>query len=90
MAWSQGQQRGILTVEKLEPPGPTQDYQLWVIDPKAPAPVSAGLLRVDEQGGARVEFNFAAPVGSADKFAISREKKGGSTTPEGPIMLISP
>ena len=90
VAWSQGQQRGILTVEKLEPPGPAQDYQLWVIDPKAPAPVSAGLLRVDEKGGARLEFNFSAPVGSADMFAISREKKGGSTAPEGPIMLISP
>ncbi len=90
VAWSQDQQRGILTVEKLEPPGPAQDYQLWVIDPKAPAPVSAGLLRVDEKGGARLEFNFSAPVGSADTFAISREKKGGSAAPEGPIMLISP
>ena len=90
VAWSPGQQRGILTVEKLEPPGPAQDYQLWVIDPKAPAPVSAGLLRVDEKGGGRLEFNFSAPVGSADMFAISREKKGGSTSPEGPILLISP
>lgn len=90
VAWSPGQQRGILTVEKLEPPSAAQDYQLWVIDPSAPAPVSAGVLRVDEKGGARHEFNFTAPVGSADKFAISREKKGGSETPEGPIMLISP
>ncbi len=90
VAWSQGQQRGILTVEKLEPPGPAQDYQLWVIDEKAGAPISAGLLRVDEKGGSRLEFNFAAPVGSADKFAVSLEKKGGGTTPSGPIMLISP
>lgn len=89
VAWSQAQQHGILTVEKLEPPGAAQDYQLWVIDEKAGAPISAGLLRVDEKGGARYEFNFNATVGSADKFAISREKKGGSTKPEGPIVLIS-
>ena len=90
MVWSQEQQSGILTLEKLKPPGPTEDYQLWIIDPKAPAPISAGLLLVDEKGGGRYEFKSAMPVGAADKFAISREKKGGSMTPQGPIVLLSP
>ena len=89
VVWSQAQQSGILTLEKLPPPGPGEDYQLWVIDEKAPGPISAGLLHVDEKGGGRYEFKPAAPVGSAGKFAISREKKGGSTTPEGPIVFLS-
>ena len=90
VAWSQAQQSGILTLEKLDPPGPGEDYQLWVIDPRAPAPISAGLLVVDEKGGGRYEFKSATPVGPAYKFAISREKKGGSMTPQGPIVLLSP
>ena len=89
VVWSQAQQSGILTLEKLAPPGPGEDYQLWVIDDTAPAPISAGLLQVDEKGGGRYEFKPSAPVGSAGKFAISREKKGGSTKPEGPIVFLS-
>lgn len=89
VVWSQEQQSGILTLEKLKPPGPGEDYQLWVIDGASPAPVSAGLLHVDEKGGGRYEFKSTTPVGSAGKFAISREKKGGSTKPEGPIVLLS-
>ena len=89
VVWSQEQQSGILTLEKLKPPGPGEDYQLWVIDDKSPTPVSAGLLHVDEKGGGRYEFKSTTPVGSAGKFAISREKKGGSTKPEGPIVLLS-
>ena len=89
VVWSQEQQSGILTLEKLKPPGPGEDYQLWVIDEKSPTPVSAGLLHVDEKGGGRYEFKSTTPVGSAGKFAISREKKGGSTKPEGPIVLLS-
>lgn len=89
VVWSQAQQSGILTLEKLKPPGPGEDYQLWVIDEKAPAPISAGLLQVDEKGGGRYEFKPSTPIGSAGKFAISREKKGGSTKPEGPIVFLS-
>ena len=89
VVWSQDQQSGILTLENLNPPGPSEDYQLWVIDEKSPTPISAGLLHVDEKGGGRYEFKSTAPIGAAGKFAISREKKGGNTKPEGPIVLLS-
>jgi anti-sigma-K factor RskA len=90
VVWSQEQQRGVLTIEKLKPPGPKEDYQLWVINALTPKPVSAGLIPVDERGTARYEFRSDAPVGAEDKFAISREKKGGGTKPEGPIIFLSP
>ena len=43
VVWSQEEQRGIVSVEKLRPPTPQEDYQLWVIDAKSPLPISAGL-----------------------------------------------
>ena len=90
VVWSQEQQRGVLAIDGLKPPGPKEDYQLWVINALTPAPVSAGLIPVNDQGRARYEFKASAPVSEGDKFAISREKKGGGTKPEGPIIFISP
>jgi anti-sigma-K factor RskA len=90
VVWSQEQQRGVLAIDGLKPPGPKEDYQLWVINALTPAPVSAGLIPVNDQGRARYEFKAGAPVEAGDKFAISREKKGGGTKPEGPILFISP
>jgi anti-sigma-K factor RskA len=90
VVWNQDTQRGVLAIDKLKPAGPKQDYQLWVINALTPAPVSAGLIPVNAKGEARYEFKADAPVGVADKFAISREKKGGGTKPEGPILFISP
>ncbi len=90
VVWSEEQQRGVLAIDGLKPPGPKEDYQLWVINALTPAPVSAGLIPVNDQGRARYEFRAGAPIEAGDKFAISREKKGGGTKPEGPIIFISP
>jgi anti-sigma-K factor RskA len=61
---------------------------LWVIDPKNPQPVSAGILSVPNDGLIRTSFHPAAPVESADAFAISVEKTGGAPKPEGQIILV--
>jgi anti-sigma-K factor RskA len=66
-----------------------QDYQLWVIDPRYPQPVSGGLVRVDDEGNARLTFTVDVPIRNADKFAISRERMGGAMSPEGPIVMMS-
>ena len=88
VVWDKEQKKGVLQVDKLPPPGQGKDYQLWVIDPKKPQPVSAGILSVPNDGLIRTSFHPAAPVESADAFAISVEKAGGAPKPEGQIILV--
>ena len=88
VVWDKEQKNGVLQLEKLPPPGQGKDYQLWVIDPKNPQPVSAGILSVPTDGLIRTSFHPAAPIESADAFAISVEKKGGSAKPEGQIIFV--
>ena len=88
VVWDKEQKKGVLQLDKLPPPGQGKDYQLWVIDPKKPQPVSAGILSVPNDGLIRTSFHPAAPVESADAFAISVEKAGGASKPEGQIILV--
>jgi anti-sigma-K factor RskA len=88
VVWDKDQKTGVLQLNKLPPPGPGKDYQLWVIDTKNPQPVSAGILSVPNDGLVRTSFHPAAPVESAGAFAISVEKTGGAPKPEGQIILL--
>lgn len=88
VAWDASNQRGVLTLKKLPPAGPAQDYQLWVIDPQYEQPVSGGIVRVDEKGNARLTFKVDVPIKTADTFAVSRERRGGAVAPEGPIVIL--
>jgi len=88
--WDPAKQEGVLSVSKLPAAARDRDYQLWVIDPQYPAPVSGGVFTVDAaRGDARVNFRAERPVKSIAKFAVSVERKGGVPAPEGPIVLIS-
>jgi len=84
VAWDLTSQRGILKTVNMPAAQPDKDYQLWIIAPDYKEPVSAGVF--DPTKGA----NFAPvrPISKADKFAISLEKKGGSSEPQGPIVLV--
>ena len=88
VVWDKDQKNGVLQLDQLPPPGPGKDYQLWVIDPKKPQPVSAGVLVVPNNGLIRTSFHPAAPIESAAAFAISLEKAGGAPKPEGQIILV--
>ena len=88
VVWDKDQKNGVLQLEKLPPPGPGKDYQLWVIDPKIAQPVSAGILAVPNDGLIRASFHPTTPIESAGAFAISVEKAGGSSKPEGQIILV--
>ncbi|MEY2409538.1 MAG: hypothetical protein QOF48_2208 [Verrucomicrobiota bacterium] len=86
--WIAQDQRGLVALDKL--PGFTnpaaQDYQLWLIDPNSPAPISGGVFQPDASGSVR--FAFAAPtVKTIDRFAVSIEPKGGAPRPTGRIVL---
>jgi anti-sigma-K factor RskA len=79
--WDDQQQRGVFVVQNLKPLAADRDYQLWVMDPKYPAPVSAGVFQVDAQGNVRVQFKADKPIETANKFAVTEEPKGGLPTP---------
>jgi anti-sigma-K factor RskA len=88
--WDPSRAQGVLSVSKLPAAATEKDYQLWVIDKQYPSPVSAGVFVVDPiSGEAHIVFKADKPVGSIAKFAVSLERKGGSLTPEGPIVLLS-
>jgi anti-sigma-K factor RskA len=87
IAWDNTAQEGILKVRRLPAAERGRDYQLWVIDPKNAAPVSAGVFTVAADGSATIRFAPAQPVSAATAFAVSMEKSGGSASPEGPIVL---
>jgi anti-sigma-K factor RskA len=79
--WDDQQQRGVFVVQNLKPLPADKDYQLWVIDPKYPTPVSAGVFQVDGQGNVRLAFKADKLIQSANKFAVTQEPKGGLLTP---------
>jgi anti-sigma-K factor RskA len=87
IVWDPEKQRGVLKLAKLPPLEAGKDYQLWVIDPKYPQPVSGGVVAVNEEGIARVAFHPDKQISKADNFAISIEPAGGVPAPTGSIVL---
>lgn len=88
--WEIHEQKGLLILENLAPLPPDRDYQLWLYDPKFATPVSGGVIAVDQTGAARLEFRAATLIETADRFAISLERKGGvSGSPQGRFLMIS-
>lgn len=88
IVWDPEKQRGVVKLAHVPRPEAGKDYQLWVIDPKYPQPVSGGLVPVNEEGIARVAFQPDKPISKADNFAISIEPSGGVPVATGPIVLL--
>ncbi len=90
--WSPSKQEGVLTVDKLPAAASDRDYELWVIDPQKPRPVSGGVFAVGADGVARLQFRTEEPVNAVAKFAVSLEKKGGAAPhggPQGQVIMLS-
>ncbi|MDB6074258.1 MAG: hypothetical protein JWO89_1898 [Verrucomicrobiaceae bacterium] len=94
VVWDSAKQEGVLKLEKMPPLDSNKDYQLWVVDPSKDKPVNAGVVRVNPEGFAKVQFKPTIDIQKADKFALSVEKKvedpSGVPVGAGPIVLISP
>ncbi|MDQ3622181.1 MAG: anti-sigma factor [Verrucomicrobiota bacterium] len=88
VVWDPQKQRGIARFDRLPQPEANKVYQLWVIDPTQPVPVSGGLLPAGPTGSLQVAFKPARAINSAGKFAVSIEAAGGATAPAGPIVLV--
>ena len=87
--WDSTAQQGFMRFTNLPAAAADKDYQMWIIDPRYDAPVSAGIFTAGGAGELDVKFKPTRPIALADKFAVSVEQKGGSTKPLGPIVLLS-
>jgi anti-sigma-K factor RskA len=87
--WDPTDQRGLLVAENLTPLPNNLDYQLWIFDSGLRTPVSGGTFRVNERGTSRIEFGASQRLPTADRFAISIERRGGSTLPQGRIIMAT-
>lgn len=85
--WDADKQDGLLVVQNLAQQPADKDYRLWVIDPQHAAPVDAGVFTLEEKGNVHFRFKPKASVKSADKFAVTWEKMGGVSAPQGTMVL---
>ena len=85
--WSPQDQRGLLVLEGVPPPLPSQVYQLWLTDPAFKTPVSGGVLQVGPGGSVRLQFAAPVRVEKAERFTISVEPVGGVAAPVGKIIM---
>ena len=80
-------QAAVLVISGLPKLEPGKTYQVWLID--GGAPVSAGLLSVDENGQGVFIVNSDESIGSFNALGISVEPDGGSQQPTGDIVVLS-
>ena len=76
----------MLVISGLPPLEPGKTYQVWLI---GNAPVSAGLLTVDENGQSVLIITSEEAIGSFNSVGISIEPEGGSMEPTGEIVVLS-
>lgn len=87
--WDNERQSGVFLVRNLRPAPDNKDYQLWIIDPRYPSPVDAGVFQVDSAGNVRVEFRAKMPIQMANQFAVTLERKGGADVPNTKAMVLA-
>jgi anti-sigma-K factor RskA len=87
--WDNDRQDGVFIVRNLKPLPSDKDYQLWIIDPKYPSPVDAGVFQVDAKGNVRREFRARMPIQTANQFAVTIEHKGGAAVPNTKAMVLA-
>lgn len=85
--WDDAKQEGVFVVQNLKALPADKDYQLWVLD-NGTTPVDAGIFRVDENGGVRLEFKAKSHITIAGKFAVTAEAKGGVASPTIKDMVL--
>lgn len=79
-------QSAVLVISGLPPLEPGRTYQVWLI---GDAPVSAGLLTVDQKGQSVLIITSEEAIGSFNSVGISIEPEGGSPQPTGAIVVLS-
>jgi hypothetical protein len=84
VAWDPYRNRGVVSTQNL-PSAPTgYNYDLWVLDPGAEAPIGAGLITPED--GSHV-FTVRQVSMGAPGFVVSLEPGVGGPVPTGPILF---
>jgi len=76
----------VFTASDLPPAPPGKTYQLWVVT--AQAPVSAGLLDLDQSGRVAQQFPTPPDLGAPVAVAVTLEPAGGVPAPTGDKYLV--
>ena len=86
VAWNGKTCCGMVSMTEMPDAPSGQDYQLWVLDPSKPAPVSAGVVPHGVHSQHFVASNVQMP--GRPGFAVSLEPAGGRPLPtEGAILF---
>jgi anti-sigma-K factor RskA len=78
VAWNAKTRCGMVSMSDMPPAPPGNDYQLWVLDPSKPAPVSAGVV---PRGVTSQHFVVSDVEMPRPGFAVSLEPAGGRSVP---------
>jgi anti-sigma-K factor RskA len=87
--WQSEKKTGLMVVSNLVPviEGRGKCLEIWAICGTEP-PVPAGVGWTDESGHGNLRVKLARDIACIDKFAVTIEKTGGVSSPEGSIILI--
>lgn len=85
LAYERTTGRAVLVTAGLPPAPAGKAYQLWLIADNKKMP--GGTFKTDSEGRARMSDRLPAGEGSPT-FAVTLEREGGVTAPEGEIYLI--
>jgi len=84
--WSRS--RGLVFTASNLPAAPAgRTYQLWVLTSQ-PAPISAGLLKPDQNGRVTVMFTTPPDLPKPVAMAVTLEPEGGVLSPTGDKFLV--
>ena len=84
--WSRS--RGLVfTASNLPAPPRGRAYQLWVLTAQ-PAPISAGMLTLDADGGVNARFATPPDLPQPVAMAVTLEPEGGVPAPTGDKYLV--
>lgn len=90
VVWDASRQQGTLVARKLPALAADRSYQLWMLDPRYPAPLGAGAFDADAAGREiRFSFKSGRPVAPSAGFVVSIEPKGPAPKITGPVVLSS-
>jgi anti-sigma-K factor RskA len=84
VAWDSFQHHGTIAMQNLPEPPAGRNYQLWVLDPGALSPISAGIIHPGKPSGA---FTVNTLTTTNPGFAITLEPGGGSPQPTSAILF---